>query len=260
VYIGAINTAHLDVSKLMLDHNKHVLCEKPLTTSSRQTAELLEYAKNKKVFFMEAVWSRCFPIYKELRQKLDLSVIGTVLHTHVSFGFDLKYVDRVSLKELGGGGILDIGIYGLQFCQFVYKGLKPVKFVASGFLNDGGVDIVANAIISYPEMKSATISISCCTQYPNEAVIVGTKGTIKVPNFWSPTTLTLGDEEMHFELPKSEKKFNFNNSVGLCYEAEECLRCIKTGLLESPYMTHDETMELSEMMDKWRKEIGVCIE
>jgi dihydrodiol dehydrogenase / D-xylose 1-dehydrogenase (NADP) len=95
VYIGAINTLHLDIGKLMLNNGKHVLCEKPLTVNLRQTKELIDLAKEKQLFCMEAVWSRCFPAYEALKKELEAGTLGEVLHVTASFGCVIEDVDRL---------------------------------------------------------------------------------------------------------------------------------------------------------------------
>lgn len=260
VYIGTINTKHLEAAKAMLDAGKHVLCEKPLTMNERQSRELIEYAQSKKLFLMEAVWSRCFPAYHELRQILDAGEIGDILHAQVSFGFPLEHVDRVSVKELGGGTILDLGIYTLQFLQFVFKGLHPKKMIASGHLNIHQVDESGNAVFLYEGNKTGVLSTSARVEMPNVGIIIGTKGTIQVPKFWSPSTLITPSGTKTFDLPSSTRKFNFGNSQGLAYEAEEVRRCINLGLLESPRITHSDSLELSSQMDFIRSQIGVVYE
>ncbi|XP_017774035.1 PREDICTED: trans-1,2-dihydrobenzene-1,2-diol dehydrogenase-like [Nicrophorus vespilloides] len=260
VYVGVINTGHFEVSKMMLQHGKHVLCEKPLTLNRKQSQELVAFAKEKKLFLMEAVWSRCFPIYKKLRETLDSGIIGDVKYVNACFGFPIAEVPRLNTKELGGGTILDLGVYTLQFCQFVFKGLKPTKFLGSGYLNVNNVDESANAIIQYPGKATAVISTTSVATFSNEATIIGTKGAIKIPMFWCPTKMEINDETFEFELPKSQAEFNFFHSTGLSYEAEECRRCIKDGLLESPHMSHEESLGLSELMDMWRKNVGVVFE
>ncbi|XP_022919777.1 trans-1,2-dihydrobenzene-1,2-diol dehydrogenase-like [Onthophagus taurus] len=257
VYIGTINTQHLYLTKLMLEHGKHVLCEKPLTINSTQTKELIEYAKSKNLFLMEAIWSRCFPVYKELTHQLKMGTIGDVLYVNVTFGVPIDKVPRVSLKKMGGGGILDIGIYTLQFVQYIYRGVKPLKVCATGHLNSQEVDEMANGLLLYPDGKSAVVS--CCTKtlYPNEAVVVGTKGQIVIPTFWCPSKLITPEKTFEYEIPKPGVQLNFQNSGGLAYEADEVRRCIKAGLIESPMLPHSESIELSEMMDSFRNDLGV---
>lgn len=95
MYIGAINTLHLDIGKLMLDNGKHILCEKPLTVNLKQTKELINYAKEKKVFLMEAIWSRCFPAYEAVKKELEAGTLGEVLQVIASFGVVVADVNRV---------------------------------------------------------------------------------------------------------------------------------------------------------------------
>lgn len=95
VYIGALNPQHYDVALLMLQHNKHVLCEKPFTMNAHQTGHLVTVAKEKKLFLMEAVWSRCFPAYAELRKLIKSGTIGDIVNVYVNFGFYLKEIERL---------------------------------------------------------------------------------------------------------------------------------------------------------------------
>ncbi|CAH0564018.1 unnamed protein product [Brassicogethes aeneus] len=254
VYIGVLNPQHYEVAKLMLESGKHVLCEKPFTMNQKQTSALLKLAKEKNLFIMEAIWSRCFPVYKELSRLLEEKTIGDVYSVSVEFGFPLQEVDRLTQKEMGGGSILDLGIYTLQFQQFVYRGLTPNKVVAAGHLNSFGTDQSFNAILTYPEGKTAMVGATAMVEAPNEGIIVGTKGTIRIPGFWCPTTLILNGKEMVFPLPENKGTFNFNNSVGLSYEAEEVRQCIRGKQIESELVPHSETMELSKLMDNIRKQ------
>lgn len=95
VYIGAINTLHLEIGKLMLDNGKHILCEKPLTVNLKQTRELINYAKEKKLFLMEAVWSRCFPAYEAVKKEIEAGTLGEVVQLINNFGVVIADVDRV---------------------------------------------------------------------------------------------------------------------------------------------------------------------
>lgn len=123
-----------------------------------------------------------------------------------------------------------MGVYVLQFQQFVYRNLKPIKVLATGFLNTSGTDESASAIITYPGGKTALVATSARVELPNEGVIVGTKGIIRVPQFWCPTELITPQKHYKFDLPKTSYRYNFNNSVGLSYEAEHARQLIKTGI------------------------------
>ncbi|RZC41922.1 trans-1,2-dihydrobenzene-1,2-diol dehydrogenase-like, partial [Asbolus verrucosus] len=263
VYIGSLNPQHFEISKMMLEHGKHVLCEKPLTMNEKQTRQLIEIAKNKKLFLKEAVWSRSFPAYQELRKILDSGSIGEIVQVNVTFGFDLSNIDRLKFKEMGGGTILDLGVYVLQFQQLVFKGEPPTDVVAVGGLNKEGTDDYTSSIWTYSGDKIACLSTSAKAQCPNEAVIIGTKGIIRVPEFWCATKIETPEKTYEFELPKTTATFNFHKSVGLSYQAEHARQCIQAGYfmfsgkIESPNITHEESIQLAHHMDILRKQVGV---
>ncbi|XP_044751974.1 trans-1,2-dihydrobenzene-1,2-diol dehydrogenase-like isoform X2 [Coccinella septempunctata] len=257
VYIGNLNPQHYCTVKMMLENGKPVLCEKPLTLNEKLTTDLVNLARCKQVFLMEAVWSRCFPAYRKLEELIADGNIGEVLYLNVNFGFDLQNKERVKNKDLGGGAILDIGVYCLQFQQFVFRGLQPTKMVVNGSLTQDGVDGTTGALISYPGGKLASITCSAEVKMPNEAIIVGTKGTLRIPNFWCPTEIKAEDQTYKFDLPQSRVKFNHMNSAGLSYEAMEVKRCLEEGELESNKITLDETIQLARFMDTMRKAVGL---
>lgn len=95
VYIGTLHPQHFEIAKLMLNHGKHVLCEKPLTMNLKQTTELINLAKEKKLFLMEGIWSRCFPIYEILKKEIESGSIGEIYQVLVSFGFKMPDVERL---------------------------------------------------------------------------------------------------------------------------------------------------------------------
>lgn len=179
-YIGNLHPQHFEVSKLMLENGKHVLCEKPMTMNEKQTRQLIEIAIKNKKFLMEAIWSRCFPAYENLKKIIEDDEIGEVRFISINFGLKLNHVDRLNLKEMGGGTILDLGIYNLQFQQHIFGGEEPINFIAAGHLNEHGTDENANMVLTYSKGRTAVLSTHSCVELPNTAIIVGTKGTIKV--------------------------------------------------------------------------------
>ena len=129
VYVGSINTEHVKLCKMMLAAGKHVLCEKPLGLNVRETKEIVEAAKKNKVFLMEAIWSRFVPSYVKVREDIERGVIGDVLHSEALFAVPIDKVDRILNKEKGGGSVLDIGIYCVNWAQFVHGSKKPKKVI-----------------------------------------------------------------------------------------------------------------------------------
>ncbi|XP_054273142.1 trans-1,2-dihydrobenzene-1,2-diol dehydrogenase-like isoform X1 [Macrosteles quadrilineatus] len=261
VYIGVLHPYHFEVAKMSLEHGKSVLCEKPLCMNLKETKLLVEVAKKKKLFLMEAVWSRCLPAYGYLRQLLLDKSIGDPLFLDVSFGAKID-VDRIWKKELGGGTVLDLGIYTLQMAMLVFGG-QPSSVVAAGHLNTEGVDVDSVTVLTYPAGGTAVCSTHSKVQLPNTAHIVGTKGTITIHSpFWSATKIMFSPqkgktEEKEFSLPESKGSFNFVNSVGLSYEAAEVRRCLREGLKESPLVTHEDSLTLARLEDEVRRQLKV---
>lgn len=145
----------------------------------------------------------------------------------------------------------------MQFQQYVFRGLTPVKIAINGQLNGDGTDESAAAIITYPGGKTAVVSTSARVALPNEGIVVGTKGTIRMPDFWCPTELITPGKTYQWELPHTSVAFFHKNSAGLAFEAEEARQCIRGREIESPHMTHAESIELAQLMDLMRKELGV---
>ncbi|XP_042893616.1 trans-1,2-dihydrobenzene-1,2-diol dehydrogenase-like [Penaeus japonicus] len=258
VYVGVIQVHHLAVASMMLKAGKHVLCEKPLCMDVQETKQLIALAREKKVFLMEAVWSRFFPVYQEMMKRIVAGEIGDVVQVFASFGKAAEHVERLVRKDTGGGATLDMGIYTVQFATLVMGGDKPLKVLAGGHLNQEGVDAVTSATLVYPRGRTASLNTTIRANLPSEAFVVGTKGTVKV-NYpmWCPESFESPSGTYTSPLPVTGQTYNFDNSQGLMYEAAEVRRCINEGLLESPGMTHEESITIAEIMEQMRAQVGV---
>jgi len=257
VYIGAIHPQHYDIGIMMLENGKHVLCEKPLCMNEKQARKLITYAERKKLFLMEAVWSRYFPAYQYIRKQIETGLLGNIEQVDVQFGFDLNEAERVQKKELGGGTILDIGIYTIQVSQWAFQ-QPPKSIEAKGELNSEGVDIEVSAKLIYSENAVSNIKFSAKEPLSNAAVIKGSKASITLKNFWCPTTIIdIDGKEKTWVLPESKFKTNFVNSVGLRYEVEEARKCILEGKIQSDHMNHNESLLFAHIEDELRKQVGV---
>ena len=263
-YIGAVHTAHYRLTKMMLEAGKHVLCEKPLCVTLKETESLINIAKTKKLFMMEGVWSRFFPAYQQVRRLVREEVIGKAQHIQVQFGeYSDEVAPRISEKNLAGGALLDRGLYPVQFIQFIFDE-KPAQLNAYGSLLETGVDSACHIFMRFSGNRTALASTSILTDLPNEAFICGPKGTIKVCYpLWCPTRVEVclnhGTPEVYeYPLPTGPKsgKMNFRNCEGFAYEAEEVRNCIMKGLTECPEVTWDMSLRIAAIMDQARKEIG----
>uniref|UniRef100_A0A3Q3X8C8 Trans-1,2-dihydrobenzene-1,2-diol dehydrogenase n=1 Tax=Mola mola TaxID=94237 RepID=A0A3Q3X8C8_MOLML len=258
VYLGVLHTEHWKVGLLFLEAGKNVLCEKPFAMNSKQVKDLVAAAKKNNVFLMEAIWSRCFPAHAEVRRLLAERALGEVKLVKAYFGSPQLHIPRSVQKELGGGALLDIGVYCLQFVLMVFDGERPQSIQATGVLLDSGVDESVTVVMKFSRNRMALCAFSIAVRLPNDAVISGTEGSIKVLGpMHCPTTLLVNDQETEYILPEPCLPLNFTNSTGLRYEAEEVRQCLLKGLKESPQMPLADSILLTEIMDEIRKQIGV---
>ncbi|KAK5873679.1 hypothetical protein PBY51_018699 [Eleginops maclovinus] len=206
----------------------------------------------------QAIWSRCFPAHAEVRRMLAEEAVGEVKLVKAYFGSPQLHIPRSVEKELGGGALLDIGVYCLQFVLMVFNGERPESIQATGVLLDTGVDESVVVVMKFSKNRMAFCTFSIAVRLPNDAVIAGTKGSIKVLGpMHCPTTLVVNDKETEYPLPEPGLPLNFDNSTGLCFEAEEVRQCLLKGLKESPLMPLADSVLLTEIMDEIRKQVGV---
>ncbi|XP_004930084.2 trans-1,2-dihydrobenzene-1,2-diol dehydrogenase [Bombyx mori] len=257
-YIGALNPDHYNISKLFLENGKHVLCEKPLCLNYKQAESLIRFAKNKKLFLMEAVWSRFSPTYIAIEKEINSGKLGDVMFVEVNFGVPIVTVDRLRKKELGGSSVMDIGIYTLQFAQYIFKE-EPKKVTTVGGLNEDGVDIYETIILEYDGDRRAVLNVDSRFKMWNKATVVGTNGhiTIEDPFHFPEIFINTDGTVEKFPLHKSSLPYNFRNSAGLVYQALEVEKCLKEGLIESPRMSHKESLVLAKLEQTVRKQLGV---
>ena len=261
VYVGTINPTHLAVSTMAIGKGKPVLCEKPLTMNVSDTEALLRTAKEKGVFLMEAVWSRFFPAMVELRRMLAEKTIGEVKYINATFcrrRSPQTSARRLFDPNLGGGAVLDVGVYVLNITSMVFGGEQPESIYAKGQVTEEGTDNLAAITLVYKGGRIAQLTCSTAYDLPCEFAICGTKGEIKIPEtFWRPTKIETPEGVKEFPLPKSSLPYNFGNSTGMRYEAEEVRKCLKEGEKESVVMSHRETLLVAKMMEEVMKQIGV---
>ncbi|XP_023284377.1 trans-1,2-dihydrobenzene-1,2-diol dehydrogenase-like [Seriola lalandi dorsalis] len=205
--------------------------------NSREVQELITAARDNTVFLMEAVWTRFFPASLEMRRLLHQGEVGDVQMVRAELGHPYSHVPRVTERKLGGGAVLTLGVYCLQLIFMVFNGERPESIQATGQFIDTGVDGTTVLVLKFAGNRLAICTFSITMMLTSDVVIIGTKGTIKVPQpVWCPTTLEVNGKEMQFPLPEPGMPLNNINSTGLRYEAEEVRRCLLKGLKESPGM------------------------
>jgi len=253
IYIGTPHPFHFENTMLCLNAGKPVLCEKPLTVNAAQAKILIETAQAKKVFLMEALWTRYLPIFEPIRKWLDEGSIGDIHLLSSTFGFNIPKGknDRWLNPELAGGTLLDMGVYPITTSQWV-MGQMPVSFGAKAIIGETGVDECTTVVMQYANGAISQFSSNFLSDNFNNFYIYGTKGSIRIhPNHWAATEATLSVQGQDITVHRPLR------SQGFEYQTEEAMRCIRAGLLESPGMTHAQTLANMELMDGIRAEIGL---
>ncbi|CAG2116031.1 unnamed protein product [Medioppia subpectinata] len=219
---------------------------------------MIALAKHKKLFFMEALVTRFTPSFVFVTDQIRRGVIGQVYHVNAGLGYHMILEDRVATRELGGGTVLDLGIYAIGVADEAYDGEMPTKIEAIGQLNDNGVDLNFAANLKYGGNRTASIFANSLLLLPNEAFIVGTNGTIRITaNFKSSERVYVNGVVHEFPFPKTTEFLNYGDSLALRYEAEEVRKCINEGKIESEKMSHKDSIVMAKIEDEIRKQIGV---
>ena len=253
VYVATPNSRHRSDTEMYLRAGKHVLCEKPFALNLAEAKSMVRTARETKRFVMEAIWSRFLPVYVALGRVLELQPLGRITRVEADLGFlaTTNSDHRLNDPALGGGSVLDLGIYCLHFARFVLGGHDTVT--ATGTLNAQGVDVDATYTLGYCNGATAVLRSSLKEATPSTAKIVGEKGTITVSSrmHTSPgfAVAINGQADVYHR--------HDENGQGLRHQVFEVHRCIEQGFIESPRLTHAETLAYAETMDEIRRQLGV---
>jgi len=253
VYIATPHNFHYRNTRQCLEAGKPVLCEKPLTVNADQAKSLTTIAKEKHLFLMEGLWTRFLPAYQQVRCWLDDGLVGEVQLLDSTMGFNKPKdpQDRLFNPELAGGALLDLGVYPISISQWV-MGKDPSAFQVKSHFSDTGVDDLTCATLHYDEDAFSQFSCNFLTDNQNEFLIYGTKGAVRIhPYYWLSTCVSLIQQGREETLDCPFRASGFE------YEAEEVMRCVREGRLESNIMPHAHTLANISLMDAIRREIGL---
>ena len=254
VYIATPNNLHYDNCCMCLEAGKHVLCEKPFTTSRGEGEELFALAEEKGLFLMEAFWIRFLPALQKMQQLIEEGVIGDVVWARSDYGFVAKGArkDRKFDSALAGGALLDIGIYNLGFMRMVMGDEQPEEFSSQYHINEYGTDDFSTILLKYPGGESAVVTTAIGINMPREAIVYGTAGSIALEDFQHAQKLFVkpeGGEPYVVELPEEINGFE--------YQIREVERCVKAGMITSDVLKKEDTLEILELMDRIRESWGL---
>jgi predicted dehydrogenase len=253
-YIATPHPKHYEQAMACLNAKIHVLCEKPITLNADQCRELIDASQRNNCFLMEAMWLRFLPSITSLLSLLQAEKIGKVLSVKACMGYkapkekDSRYFN----PELGGGSLLDLGVYPLFLAQLLLG--KPHTIKALGVLGKTKVDETCAMLLGFDNKAHALLESSLVSQSEQPAEITGEKGVIKILNPWFEKSYGL-------ELQLYDKEAEVISTVweghGLQYEIEEVLRCLQLHQIESEYFSHAFSLGLAETMDEIRQQINL---
>ncbi|MGD6968085.1 Gfo/Idh/MocA family protein [Rossellomorea vietnamensis] len=253
VYIATPHPFHKENALACLRAGKAVLCEKPFTVNSGELEEIVEFARDQKLFLMEAMWTRFLPSIVKVREWIENGEIGEVLLMKADLGFRAPWDPQWRLlnPDLGGGALLDVGIYPVSFASMI-MGTNPEKILSTAHIGETGVDEQFSIILSYASGKTATLNGALRVELGKDASIHGTKGSISIPSFLSAKSAILYKDGKEAETFTDDRE-----SKGYAFEIEEVGRCLRQGLTESPVMPLDESLEIMKLMDTIRGQWGL---
>ncbi|MDZ7266345.1 MAG: Gfo/Idh/MocA family oxidoreductase [candidate division KSB1 bacterium] len=253
IYIGTPHSLHAENCLLCLQAGKAVLCEKPFTINAAEAETVIQFARHQRRFLMEAMWTRFLPAVVQVREWLAEGMIGEPRLLLADFGFRAEFdpASRLFAPELGGGALLDVGIYPLALAAMIFG--PPQRLASMAHLGPTGVDEQCGMILGYDGGALALLAAANRSETPKEATIIGSAGriTLHAP-FFKTTRVTLarhGRPEQTVQAPYE--------SFGYQYEAAEVMACLRAGRLESEIMPLDESLQLMQTMDEIRRQWGL---
>jgi len=253
IYIATPHHLHFENTMMCLEKGKAVLCEKPFTINSRQLEILVRTAREKKVFLMEAIWTRFLPGILKTMELIQEGQIGEIKMLNADFGFKAGYNSESRLFNpfLGGGSLLDIGIYPV-FLSLLLLGY-PSEIHAVAVKAPTGVDESMSISLSYESGVLASLHCTFATYTTTDANIYGDNGKIQLKSQWfRPTGVILSRHNENTRELEFPAKAN-----GYEYEAIEVMKCISGGLTESPLLSLDFSLQLMKLLDAIRKKCNV---
>ncbi|MBP1222711.1 Gfo/Idh/MocA family protein [Flavobacterium sp. 1355] len=251
VYIATPHDSHAELSIKALEKGKHVLCEKPIALSYKDAIRMIETSRKNNKFFMEAFWTRFIPSVQDTLGKIQAGEIGDIKYINADFAFYVNELEgnRMTDKNRGGGALFDIGVYPL-FLTYIILGI-PQEIIAKSTYHTSGVDLQTSMILQY-ESAQAVLHAGFVSESDMKATISGTKGRIELNSPWFMAdgySLFKNNQEAVFKLP--------NLGKGYAHEAVECHNCIRNNTIESKQWSHQNSLDLSKIVDEIKNQIGL---
>lgn len=256
VYVATPHPMHRGDALLALEHGKHVLVEKAFTMTAAEARDVVAAAGERGLFCMEAMWTRFLPHVARVREIVASGALGEIVTVSADHGqwFAHDPAFRLFAPELGGGALLDLGVYPVSFASMVFGGAQPERIatlVTPAF--NGVVDGVTSMLFGYAGGAQAVLTCTSSAKTATRASVVGTEARIELdPHFYEPTTIRIvtrdGDETV--ERPQFRGR-------GMAYQADEVARRITAGEQESPLLPLAETVAIMATMEAVLEQSGL---
>jgi predicted dehydrogenase len=251
IYVATPHTLHAENSILALNAGKPVLCEKPFAVNVKEAEAMVAASRANHVALMEGMWSRFLPTYQVIREVVASGELGELVAIYADHGQALPANPyyRLHAPELAGGALLDLGIYPISL-TFMILG-DPDSVMATSIKTDTGVDAQTSFIFSYVSGQHSIMTTTLEVRTPCTAKIIGTRGRIEVDsNFYTPTSMrVIIDGKATREIPANYQ------GHGIREQAAHFAEIVRSGAIESPLMSHDESLAIMDCMDEIRYQI-----
>lgn len=256
IYVASPHSHHYEHTLLCLNNGKAVLCEKAFAINARQAEEMIQLARSKKVFLMEALWTRFLPHYLKLRSMIDEGKLGEVKGILANFGFKpmAPVPQRLFDPNLGGGALLDIGIYPVFLAQSLLG--IPDEIEAHMDPAPTGVDEQCAIQFKYNDGRSASLFSTLASNLETDADVFGTEGRVRLTSRFYEPSATIQFYPGHVD-SRTLVPIERGPGFGYQHEAEHVGACLREGLLESPSWSLTNTLDLMRTLDRIRKEMGL---
>lgn len=252
IYVATLHSCHYEHIKLCLENGKHVLCEKALTINEKQAAEVIAMAEEKGLLLAEAMWTRYMPMRKRLEDVLESGVIGKPYMVTANLAYAVGSKERIIRPELGGGALLDLGVYTLNFASMVF-GDDVAEITGTAVKNDAGVDMQNSITLTYKDGRMAVLNSSAMVVGDRQGAIFGDKGFIHIENINNYEEIRVYDLNRSLTAVYDRPE----QISGYEYEVEACVYAIQRGQTQCSQMPHEESLRMMRWMDELRRQWGV---
>lgn len=252
VYVATPHTLHYGHVKMCLKKGKPVLCEKAFTANAVEAEDLIRISREKGVFLAEAIWTRYLPFRKTLRDLVESGAIGKPMLLTAHLGYPVSHKERIMRPELGGGALLDLGVYALNFALMNF-GDDIQEIRSTCVKSDTGMDMQDSITLKYSDGRMAILMATALCANDRQGIINGDKGYVIVDNINNSLKAELyaADHTLMRTCRAPEQITGFE------YQVQACIDAIREGRTETDFMPHSESLRVMRIMDSLRKEWGV---